>query len=118
MCISFITPPISHSRHGAPDMIPVRSELKSYLLKQGCSSSATYIVGTPYSAVQRTESTACSTLSASNEVNGTIAAPQVNAPSIPSTHPKQLKNGTGKQTRSLVENRCVRPIQYPLCTML
>jgi hypothetical protein len=58
------------------------------------------IVGTPRSAVHRSSWTAFKTSSASNCSTGTIVPSCVTVLSVPSTHPKQWKNGTGMQTRS------------------
>src|SRR5215210_944049 len=85
---------------GEPAMIPVRSEEVSYPSKSGCSSSAMNIVGTPSTAVHPSLSTACKTSSASKVSTGTIVPSWVTVLSVPSTQPKQWKNGTGMQTLS------------------
>jgi hypothetical protein len=47
MCMSRTTSRITSTGHGAPPIIPVRSELRSNDAKSGCWSSAMNIVGTP-----------------------------------------------------------------------
>jgi hypothetical protein len=91
---------ITSSGQGLPAMIPVRRLDVSYFSYSGCSSSAMNIVGTPKSAVHRSSWTACNTFSASNCSTGTIVPSWVTVFSVPKTHPKQWKNGTGMQTRS------------------
>ncbi len=85
---------------GEPAIMPVRKELVSYCSKSGCSSSAMNIVGTPRSAVHRSWSTACNTFSASKLSTGTIVPSWVTVLRVPSTQPKQWKNGTGMHTLS------------------
>ncbi len=75
---------------GLPAMIPVRSEERSNFAKSGWSISAMNIVGTPWSAVQRSASTASSAASGSKpSLGNTIAAPWVMQARFPSTMPKQ-----------------------------
>ena len=61
ICIRLTTCSMTFTGQGEPDMIPVRSEEKSYLEKSGCSSMAMYMVGTPYVAVQRSAWIVCIT---------------------------------------------------------
>ena len=71
-------------------MMPVRSERRSNSAKRGCSSSAMNMVGTPYSAVQRSASTAASAATGSNASPGmTMQAPWVVQARLPRTMPKQ-----------------------------
>ena len=46
-CISLTTRFITSTGHGAPAIIPVRSEVRSNSANRGCSSIAIHIVGTP-----------------------------------------------------------------------
>jgi hypothetical protein len=90
MCMRSPTRFISSMGHGAPDITPLRSELRSNRPNSGCSSSATYIVGTPYNVVARSRSTASSVASASNCAEGRIsAAPFTQLTIPPITEPKQ-----------------------------
>ena len=57
MCMRSVTFSITAIGQGAPAMMPVRNEERSKLPNSGWSSSAMNIVGTPYSAVQRWDST-------------------------------------------------------------
>src|SRR5262249_41097967 len=71
-------PPCSSSRRGpgAPAMMPVRSDEQSKRSQSGSSSTARNIVGTPYSAVQRSAWTASSTARGWNHSPGiTMQAP-------------------------------------------
>ena len=92
---------ITSTGHGAPAMIPVRSELRSCSEKPGSPSSAMNIVGTPYRLVHRSCAHARSVAPGSNVSAGyTMHAPlQVHA-RLPTTIPKQRYSGTGMQTRS------------------
>ena len=99
-CMSVITRRINGSGHNEPAITPVRSDVRSYFLKSGCSSSAMNMVGTPYSAVQRSVCTISSTRFASNASTTQRHAPCVYAPSTPITQPKQWKSGTHTQRRS------------------
>ena len=47
MCISPMTRRMTSTGHGAPAMIPVRSEVRSTSAKAGSASMAMNIVGTP-----------------------------------------------------------------------
>ena len=87
--------------HGAPAMIPVRSELRSCPQKPGSPSSAMNIVGTPYRLVHRCCAHARSVAPGSNVSAGyTMHAPlQVHA-RLPTVIPKQWYSGFGMQTRS------------------
>ncbi len=77
-------------QHGAPAMIPVRSEDKSYDGNSGWSSSAMNIVGTPCSTVTFSSWTADSVAPASKDGDGiTTVAPCVMAPRLLITMPKQ-----------------------------
>ena len=71
MCICARTWFMTSTGHGAPAMIPVRRLERSNSPMRGCSSSAMNIVGTPYSEVQRSSSTACSVASGSKFAPGT-----------------------------------------------
>ena len=71
-------------------MMPVRRLPRSNAANSGWSISAMNMVGTPYSAVQRSSATVCRVASGSKPSPGkTIAAPCVIAASTPSTMPKQ-----------------------------
>src|SRR5215204_3173879 len=83
---------------GEPAIMPVRKLLVSYSSKSGCSSSAMNIVGTPSTAVHLSSCTACKTFSGSKLSTGTIVPSWVTVLSVPSTQPKQWKNG--------LEQRC------------
>src|SRR5215210_267594 len=85
---------------GEPAIMPVRNEVVSYASKSGCSSSAMNMVGTPSTAVHLSSCTACNTFSASKLSTGTIVPSWVTVLSVPSTQPKQWKNGTGIHTLS------------------
>ena len=86
VCTFFIT----STGHGEPAMIPVRSDEKSNRENSGCSSSAMNMVGTPYSAVQRSSCTASMLATGSNDSAGTtMPAPCVVQARLPSTMPKQ-----------------------------
>ncbi len=88
--ISFTTRLIRSIGHGDPAMTPVRSELRSNSANRGCSNSEMNMVGTPYSAVQRSSCTASSVASGSNCAAGsTSVAPEVSATITPITQPKQ-----------------------------
>ncbi len=77
------------------------------------------IVGTPYSAVQRSSCTACSVVTGSNAGAGnTTAAPWLNAPSTPITMPKQWYIGTGMHSRSSWPTSITSVTKYPLLRML
>ena len=81
---------ITSTGHGDPAITPVRSDDRSYESKSGWPSSAMNIVGTPYSAVQRSSCTVSSTVTGSNESFGiTIVAPCEVHPRLPITIPKQ-----------------------------
>jgi hypothetical protein len=92
---------ITSTGHGAPAMIPVRSELRSCPAKPGSASSAMNIVGIPYRLVHRCRAHARSVAPGSNVSAGyTMHAPlQVHA-RLPTTIPKQWYSGTGMQTLS------------------
>ena len=73
-----------------PAMQPVRRPERSRSRKLGWFCMAMNIVGTPYSAVQRSSSTTRSVVSGSNPGAGMIiAAPWVVQPRLPITMPKQ-----------------------------
>ena len=101
MCIADIACFITSTGHGEPAITPVRSDDRSRSPNCGWASSAMNIVGTPYSDVQRSVSTARNVASGSNAASGkTIVAPCVVQARLPSTMPKQWYSGTGMQTRS------------------
>ena len=76
--------------HGEPAMIPVRRLDRSNSEKRGWSSSAMNIVGTPYSAVQRSLATASSVARGSKATSGyTMHAPLTLHARFPNTIPKQ-----------------------------
>jgi hypothetical protein len=66
LCTFFIT----SMGHGEPAMMPVRRLLRSNLANSGWSSWAMNMVGTPYSAVQRSSDTACRVANGSNASAG------------------------------------------------
>ena len=70
MCMSAWTFFITSTGQGEPAMIPVRRLDRSKSPKRGCSSSAMNIVGTPYSEVQRSASTAARVASGSKPSAG------------------------------------------------
>ncbi len=73
---------------GAPPIIPVLRLERSKRAKSGWPSSAMNIVGTPYSAVQRSVSTVSSTAAGSKASPGTTTqAPWVAQARLPSTIP-------------------------------
>ena len=87
--------------HGAPAMMPVRSDDRSCRAKPGSSSMAANIVGTPCSAVQRCFDIELKVSAALKPSPGnTIVAPDAVAHSTPTTMPKQWYSGTGMQSRS------------------
>ena len=90
MCIWSMHAFITSTGHGEPAITPVRRLDRSNSSKRSWASSAMNIVGTPYSDVQRSASTASSTASGSNASPGiTIVAPWVVQPRLPITMPKQ-----------------------------
>ena len=90
MCISATTRFITSTGQGEPAMMPVRREERSYVAKSGRFSSAMNMVGTPYSEVQRSCSTARRVASGSKEGAGmTMQAPCEVAARLPITMPKQ-----------------------------
>ena len=90
MCIRERTWLITSTGQGAPAMIPVRRLDRSKSPMRGCSSSAMNIVGTPYSDVQRSSSTARSVVTGSKLAPGTTRqAPCVRQARLASTMPKQ-----------------------------
>ena len=90
MCMRSTTLRITSTGQGEPAMIPVRSDPRSYSPNPGRSSSAMNIVGTPYSDVQRSSSTAARVASGSKPGAGiTMHAPCVVQPRLPMTMPKQ-----------------------------
>ena len=111
MFMSSTTRRMSGSGHTEPAMMPVRMFERSKRLNMGCSSSAKNMVGTPYTAVQRSLSSAASTLRGLNDSRITMVAPWFTAAETPSTQPKQWNSGTGRHTRSLVLKFWWRPIQ-------
>ncbi len=77
------------------------------------------MVGTPCSAVQRSDSIDSSTAPGSNPADGnTIAAPCVAHNSVPSTMPKQWYIGTGIQSLSASEKPMISAAMCALFTML
>lgn len=89
-CISETTCRMVSMGHGEPAMIPVRSEDRSKALKSGCASSAMNIVGTPWSAVQRSSEIAARTAAGSNISPGnTMVAPVLTQARTARTIPKQ-----------------------------
>ena len=119
MCICCCTRFITSIGHGAPAMMPVRSDVRSNRAKSAWSSSAMNIVGTPCSAVQRSASTAASVARGSKPSPGnTIFAPVAAQASTPSTMPKQWYSGTGMHRASDSENCMQRPVAIALLTML
>ena len=71
-------------------MIPVRSDERSKRPNSGWSSSAMNIVGTPYTAVQRSSLIASRVTPGSKPGAGiTIVAPWLVQPRLPMTMPKQ-----------------------------
>ncbi|CAM5364291.1 hypothetical protein SANTM175S_11065 [Streptomyces antimycoticus] len=90
MCISSTTRRITSTGQGDPAMIPVRSELRSKVAKSDRASSAMNMVGTPYSEVQRSRSTAARVATGSKVAAGmTTQAPWLVAARLPITMPKQ-----------------------------
>ena len=90
MCISVTTRFITSTGHGDPAMIPVRSDVRSYVAKSGSASSAMNIVGTPYSEVHRSCCTARKVSAGSNPGAGiTMHPPCVVTARLPRTIPKQ-----------------------------
>ena len=90
MCIRERTCTMTSTGHGAPAMIPVRRLERSKRSNAGSSSSAMNIVGTPYSDVQRSASTASRTAPGSNHSLGTtMHAPAAAHARLPPTIPKQ-----------------------------
>jgi hypothetical protein len=79
------------------------------------SSSATNMVGTPYSAVARSSCTARSEASGLKASLGNrIAEPCVAVAMYPRTSPKQWNKGGGQQTTSSAVSRIRSPMKYPL----
>ncbi len=73
-----------------PAMIPVRSVERSWSAKVGWFCIAMNIVGTPYTAVQRSSAIVRRVISGSKPGAGiTIVAPWVVQPRLPITIPKQ-----------------------------
>ena len=70
MCICACTRSITAIGQGDPAMMPVRRLDRSNSANRGWSSWAMNIVGTPYSAVQRSACTVCSTASGSKASDG------------------------------------------------
>ena len=90
MCIRSTHAFITSIGHGAPAITPVRRLERSNRSNSGWASSAMNIVGTPYSAVQRSASIVSRTWVGSNASAGiTIVAPWVVQPRLPITIPKQ-----------------------------
>jgi len=88
MCISVRTRFISSTGQGAPDIMPVRSEVRLKVGKSGRASSATNMAGTPYTEVQRSLWMAWRVARASNVQFGkTTAAPVLSAVMVPMTQP-------------------------------
>ena len=90
MCMRSTHAFITSTGHGEPAITPVRSDDRSKRSNSGWASSAMNIVGTPYSAVQRSAATVSSTCVGSKASEGmTIVAPCVVQPRLPITMPKQ-----------------------------
>jgi hypothetical protein len=88
MCMRERTCDMTSTGHGAPAMTPVRRVDRSKRSNPACSSMAMNIVGTPYSEVHRSASTASSTASGSNDSLGrTTQAPWVTDARLPITIP-------------------------------
>src|SRR5437764_10246543 len=103
-CISLTTRFMTSTGHGAPAMIPVRSDVRSRSAKWGDSSMAMNIVGTPYIEVHRSDAIASRVGSGVNDSAGyTIVAPEATQPRLPMPMPKQWYSGTGMHTRSASE---------------
>jgi len=109
-CISLTTRRIVSVGHGAPAMMPVRKDDRSYAPKEGWFNSAMNMVGTPYSAVHFSLATAANARSGSNCSSMTSVPPCVSTASTPSTQPKQWNSGTGTHTRSAGPSRCRSPM--------
>src|SRR5215208_3787623 len=75
------------------------------------------IVGTPSTAVHLSSCTACKTFSASKLSTGTIVPSWVTVLSVPSTHPKQWKKGTGIHTLSSGPSSMHSPMWKAFLTM-
>lgn len=113
--ISCSSLPITAGGTNEPAAMPFLREVKSRCCFLLASSSERNIVGTPYSAVQRSVSMASRTRSGSNRAAGkTIELPCVKAPRNPITRPKQWKSGGGQQTISLGLKRTRSPTNQPL----
>ncbi len=97
-----ITARITSMGQGDPAMIPVRMWDRSYFdgFLASSSSSAMNIVGTPWTAVQRSFVIASRTAGAAKLSTGTMVEPRVTQAIVPRTQPKQWKNGTGMHIRS------------------
>ena len=90
MFISLMQRFITSTGQTEPAMTPVRNDDKSRVPKSGWPNIAMNIVGTPYSAVHRSCSTAASVAPGSNPGAGiTMVAPCVVQPRFPITMPKQ-----------------------------
>ena len=90
MCISLIQRFITSTGQTAPAMIPVRRFDRSRSAKLGWFCMAMNMVGTPYTPVQRSASTASSVNPGSNPGAGmTMVTPWVVQPRLPITMPKQ-----------------------------
>ena len=76
------------------------------------------MVGTPWTAVQRSFSMVCRTLRGSKISTGTMVEPWVTQAMTARTQPKQWKKGTGMQRRSFSVKRMHSPMLKPLLMTL
>ncbi len=113
-----ITARITSMGQGDPAMIPVRMWDRSYFegFFASSSSSAMNIVGTPWTAVQRSLVIVSRTAAGEKVSTGTIVEPWVTQAIVPRTHPKQWKNGTGMHILSLGVRSWQSPMLAPLAT--
>src|SRR5450759_1675324 len=119
ICISETTRFMVSIGQGAPAMTPVRKEDRSNCEKLGTPSMATNMVGTPCSAVQRSDETAAKVETASKDSPGkTMQLPLDAQTNTPSTIPKQWYRGTGTHRRSLASSRIAPATKRALFTTL